>query len=180
MRTMGTVLLGVLLSFGSVRDADAQERGPGPRAMAATFLLDISVDGKPISDTFELWSLQGTIAPMRPTAASPIALTAVVFTALVRGRTDVLVEPHDTLSILEVQPALFRLRFSGNGKGCSDLEIVARYSTDFQSLLDLSGSARGGVNCEHVYSYKLAREKTRALAPLTNGLYLAFPSLTPR
>ena len=179
MRTMSTVLLGVLLSFCAVADAVAQERPSGPRAMVATFLMDISEDGKPISGTFELWSLQGTIAPMRPNSTAPIALTAIVFVPFT-GRTDVIVEPHDTLSVAEVQPALFRLRFSGNGKGCSDLEIVARYSADFQSLLDLSGSARGGLNCEHVYGYKLAREKTRPLAPLTNGLYLAFPALTPK
>ena len=64
MRAIGIVLLGVLLSaVGAVADAGPQDRVRGPRAMVATFLMDISEDGKPISDTFELWSLQGTIAP---------------------------------------------------------------------------------------------------------------------
>jgi hypothetical protein len=160
--------------------AAPEDRATRPGPLWGSFLLEISSDGNAVSDTFELWWLSGTIDATKSRAGSPpLSLTSVVFTNLVKHRTNVLVEPHDTLAIEEVQPALFRLRFSGNGKACSDLEVVMRYSADYSTLQDLSGSARGGANCEHTYTYRMSRQKTKSIPPLTNGLYLAFPSLQP-
>jgi hypothetical protein len=141
--------------------------------------MEISESGKTISDTFEIWALAGVVAPMRPGTRSPIALTAVVFTQLIKPRTDVIVEPHDTLSVEEMRRGLFRLRFSGNGKGCSDLEAIVSYSADYAQLLELKGSARGGLQCEHLYTYNVSHDRTREIPALTNGLYLAFPSFSP-
>jgi hypothetical protein len=145
--------------------------------------MGLSEGGKPISDTFELWSIIGSIAGVPAGVRPTLEFTSVVFmkNVISNDRTNVFVERHDTLAIAEVQPGVFRMRFNGNGKGCSDLEVVARYSADYSTLLDLSGSARGGLNCEHLYAYTLSREKVRPVAPLDNGLYLAFPSLlSPR
>lgn len=159
--------------------ATAAPSADGPKPLSGTFLMEISESGKAIADTFELWALAGAIAPMRPGTRPPVALTAVVFTQIIKPRTDVMVEPHDTLSVDEVQRGLFRLRFSGNGKGCSDLEAIVRYSADYAQLLELRGSARGGLQCEHLYTYNVSRDRTRAIPALTNGVYLAFPSFSP-
>jgi hypothetical protein len=157
--------------------ADLTQRALAPRPLNATFVMALAEGGKAILETFELWSINGTVAGVSAGIRPPLELTSVVFTNLVKERTDVLVERHDTLAIREVQPGTFQMRFTGNGKGCSDLEVVASYSADYSTLLNLSGSARGGLNCELLYTYTLSREKLRPIAPLTNGLYLAFPSL---
>jgi hypothetical protein len=149
-----------------------------PRTIAATFLMDISEAGKTISDSFEMWALNGDLSPMRSRGQAHITLTSIVFIQIVKPRTDVLVEAHETLSVEEVQQGLFRLRFSGNGKACSDLETVIRYSPDYSRLLDLTGSAPGGLKCEHLYEYRVSREMSRAIPALTNGVYLAFPSFS--
>jgi len=151
----------------------------GPRPLSGTFLMEISESGKTISDTFELWALTGVVAPMRPGTSPPIALTSVVFAQLIKPRTDVMVEPHDTLSVDEVQRGLFRLRFSGNGTSCSDLEAILRCSPDYARLLEFKGSARGGMRSEHLYTYNVSHDRTRAIPALTNGVYLAFPLFSP-
>jgi hypothetical protein len=168
-----------LVIFGGPAVSSAAPPADGPKPLSGTFLMEISESGKTISDTFELWALAGVVAPMKPGTRPPIALTAVVFTQLIKARTDVMVEPHDTLSVEEVQRGLFRLRFSGNGKGCSDLEAIVRYSAGYAQLLELTGSARGGLQCEHVYTYHVSRDRTRTIPALTNGVYLAFPSFSP-
>lgn len=173
LTVLALLVVGGLAALGAARPPD------GPRALSGTFLMEISESGKTIPDTFELWALVGVVAPMKPGTRPPISLTAVVFTQLIKPRTDVMVEPHDTLSVEEVQRGLFRLRLSGNGKGCSDLEAIVRYSSDYAQLLELKGSARGGLQCEHLYTYNISHDRTRAIPALTNGVYLAFPAFSP-
>jgi len=81
-----------LLVVGGLAASGAQPPTDGPRLLSGTFLMEISESGKTISDTFELWALAGVVAPMRPGTRPPIALTAVVFTQLIKPRTDVMVE----------------------------------------------------------------------------------------
>lgn len=153
----------------------------GPIAAVATaaaevfvrkaFIMTEAEDGKLFSDSFEVWD---TFCALRPAPTVGVATWSITVVSLAEtgGRTHVFTWRHDSQSVREVQPGVFRIEMNGRLSQCSGLQVVMRLAKDLATVESIEGDMRAGTQCQSRRTFSLDRTRpTRAVPPLWNPAY---------
>jgi hypothetical protein len=88
------------------------------------------------------------------------------------GRTNVFTWRHDSQSVREVVPGVFRIEMNGRLSKCSGLQIIMRLEKDSATVESIEGDMRAGTRCQSRHTFSLDRTApTRAVPPLRNPAY---------
>jgi hypothetical protein len=136
------------------------------------YVMTEAEDGKVSSDSFEVWDIFCVLRPSASLGAPRCSITAVSLVD-VGGRTHVFTWRHDSKSVREVQPGVFRIEMNGRLSECSGLQVIMRLDPVlFASLESVEGDMRSGTRCQSRRTYSLDRTNpTRAVAPIRNPAY---------
>lgn len=135
------------------------------------FIMAEAEDGKPFRDSFEVWD---TFCSLRPSPTFGVARCSITAVSLAEsgGRTHVFTWRHDSQSVREVQPGVFRIDMNGRLSDCSGLQVIIRLDKALTTVDSIEGDMRAGTQCQGRRTYSLDRTApTRAVAPIWNPAY---------
>lgn len=135
------------------------------------FIMAEAEDGKPFSDSFEVWDTFCSLRPSTTFGGARCSITAVAL-AESGGRTHVFTWRHDSQSVREVQPGVFRIDLNGRLSDCSGLQVIIRLDKGLTTVERIEGDMRAGTQCQSRRTYSLDRTApTRAVSPIWNPAY---------
>jgi len=163
LRQVGIVAL-VYLCLGS-----QTARGSEPVAVVGTFIMNQSEDGRPSTDSFEVWDLLCNLKAPRPGAQPSCSLNAVAFVEA-SGETRLFTWRHDATQVTQVAPGVYRAQLNGRLASCSGLDVVIRTNMSMPTGVEtIEGDMRAGARCESRRVFQLDTKRTRMVAPLHNA-----------
>jgi hypothetical protein len=168
MRSLVIAGCAVLFSIALVSMvARAAEHGLVQKA----FLMRVAEDGKPSPDYFEVWDTYCLLSASQKLAGARCSITAVSFVEI-KGVTHLFTWRHDSQSIQEVHPGVFRIEMNGRWSDCSGLQVIIRFDQELIVVESIEGDMRAGTQCQSRTTFSLDRARpTRAIAPLWNPAY---------
>jgi len=168
MRPLLFLACAILVSFGpAAAAATAADSGFVRKA----FIMTEGEDGKLFSDSFEVWD---TFRELRPSPALGVARCSITAVSLAEtgGRTHLFTWRHDSKSIREVQPGVFRIEMNGRLSDCSGLQVIMRLDKELATVESIDGDMRAGTQCQSRRTFSLDRTRPhRAIAPIWNPAY---------
>lgn len=168
MRPLLILACAILASLGPLA---AVTTAAGDAVVRKAFIMTEAEDGKLFSDSFEVWD---TFCALRPSPTVGVARCSITAVSLAEsgGRTHVFTWRHDSQSIREVQPGVFRIEMNGRLSDCSGLQVIMRLDKDLATVESIEGDMRAGTRCQSRRTFSLDRTRpTRAIPPLWNPAY---------
>lgn len=135
------------------------------------FIIAEAEDGRPFSDSFEVWD---TFCSLRPSPTLGVARCSITAVSLAEsgGRTHVFTWRHDSQSVREVQPGVFRVDLNCRLSDCSGLQVIIRLDKALTVVESIEADMRSGTQCQSRRTYSLDRTApTRAVSPIWNPAY---------
>jgi len=129
--------------------------------------MNVADDGRKSKDHFEIWEVVVDFS------SSKLSCTIQVASFLVSDSTRVYLWKHESQSIEEVRPGIFKVLLSGRLNPFSGLEVVVELNKGRSHIVNVSGSMRSGTRGQSVLVFQVDREtETRRLPPLRNPSWL--------
>jgi hypothetical protein len=157
----GFMLFGLVFSTAAA-DSDVLIR--------KAFIMTEAEDGRLIRDSFEVWDTFCVLRSSSPAGSARCSITAISL-AEFGGQTHAFTWRHDSQSVSEIQPGIFRIEMNGRLSLCSGLRVIMRVDKDSR-VEHIEGDMRGGTQCQSIHTYSLdTTTPTRPLSPLWNAAY---------
>jgi hypothetical protein len=158
----------ILVSLGPLAKAPT---AAGSGLIRKAFIMTEAEDGKRSSDSFEVWDTFCALRPSPTLGAARCSITAVSL-AEAGGRTHLFTWRHDSQSIREVEPGVFRIEMNGRLSGCSGLQVIMRLDSNLATVESIEGDIRAGTQCQSRRTFSLDRARpSRAISPIWNPAY---------
>jgi len=168
MRPLLILACAILVALSPIAAAPT---APGSGLVRKAFIMTEAEDGKPFGDSFEVWDISCVLRPSLTVGVARCSITAVSL-AEAGGRSHLFTWRHDSQSIWEVQPGVFRIEMNGRLSDCSGLQVVMRLDKDLAEVESIEGDMRAGTQCQSRRTFSLDRTRpSRAIAPLWNPAY---------
>jgi hypothetical protein len=162
MRRLLIPACAVFVSFGPIAVVAA---AAGDLLVRKAFIMTVAEDGKVFSNLFEVWDTFCTLRPSPTLGNAKCSITAVSLPAVSTWR-------HDSQSVLEVRPGVFRVEMNGRLSDCSGLSVIIRFDKELVTVDSMEGDMRAGTQCQSRRTFSLdTTAPTRAVPPLWNPAY---------
>ena len=160
------VIVAVVGSFAAVGTADDDVH------IRKVFIMAEGEDGKRFKDSFEVWDTVCSLRPSPTLGAAKCSITAVSLTES-RGQTHVFTWRHDSQTVREVQPGVYRIDLNGRLSDCSGLQVIIRLDKLYSEVESIEGEMRSGTRCQSKRTYSLdTTTPSRAVLPIRNPAFL--------
>ncbi len=156
---MRKLLTSVLALFFCINIAFAE-------SIESSFLMTESQDGRQTEDLFEVWSVRANLESPNPT----VQIQAASFVTY-KGETSLFTWLHESSSVAQVKPDVYKIELNGRLNPFSGLEVVLELSPDRKKIQTISGSMRAGTRGQSVAVFKPDHQTQNKKLLLTNPSY---------
>ena len=168
MRALLMLACAILVSLSPIA---AVAIADGGGVVRSAFIMTQAEDGKLFGNSFEVWDTFCTLRPSPTVGAATCSITAVSL-AEAPGQTHLFTWRHDSQSVREVQPGVFRIDMNGRLSNCSGLQVIMRLDKNLAAVESIEGDMRSGTQCQSRRTFSLDRTSaSRAVAPIWNPAY---------